>query len=217
MAFQVAPRAIGQRTLPATLAVLGIVGVIAFAIVTADGSTGAVATGSPSPPVAALQPSARGGPALGATRSPGEAQEPSIAVAPGASSPPLVALDPAASPAADAIDCHDLDRDACDGVVWAALHILGAQHQLRAIGAWQSLLCDSTLDCPERLLDGRRPVGSAVASLRSGDTVWINVMGSADARPTGDRSGLVAWVVRWLPKPAATPLTSAGDARGRGG
>lgn len=172
MAFQVAPRAIGHRTLPAVLVVLAIVGVITFAVVTSDGSSETVAGGSPSP--AALQAAPSGG--------------------------------PGGSPDAAPIDCHDLGRVACDDVVWAVRHVLGAQRHLSAIGGWRSLLCDSTLDCPARLLDGRRPVGSAVVALRSGDTVWVNVMArAADASPTGDRSGLTAWVVRWLPKPSATP------------
>jgi hypothetical protein len=96
------------------------------------------------------------------------------------------------------LDCHDLARPDCESAIRTALLLLEpTDGAVVEAGAWKSLLCSNSLDCPPTLLAASSPVGSVVLRFASGDDAWINVMARPEPTPAGPVVTPFAWFVRW--------------------
>ena len=103
------------------------------------------------------------------------------------------------------VACHGLETAACRQIISAALAGLpGDAPDASAASAWNSLLCDSSIDCPPAELSVAIPRGSVVISFADrGPDAWLNVVDHpAEA---GQPLATKAWIVRWAP----TALISA--------
>ena len=185
MTFEVEPTRVGGRRQRWSALVVGAVGLTlvlaavagaVFATRPASVATAGLPEVSPSPASAPVD-------ALGAP----------ITGAPAAGRPGARARPPAT------IACHGLPRTACVDAVDAAVAILPAGlPPIRTAGAWSSLLCGDTLDCPLGSLSGSDPVGSVVLTFEGGGpSAMINVV-RPEALP-GARLPipLQAWLARW--------------------
>ena len=139
------------------------------------------------------------------------------APAPTATPGPVAGLDGTTLPSRQrtlpaSLDCHDLPHATCARVVDAALAVLpGDVPDVATAGAWGSLLCDSTFDCPPTDLQSATPLGSVIVSFADGGTeAWVNVV----ERAVAERPGRVtqAWIVAWIAPPAARPSPGASPA-----
>ena len=185
--FGIEPSTVRRRSrLPALLVVVAAIAVIAVAIATSG--TGADPRG-------------------GATAGPDEAAAtPGAAIiadageqgAVPASSPPGVE---AGLPGPDAIDCHELSPTTCASIAVSAMAILPADAEpVTAIGVWDTILCGDDFDCPPTRLAGNRPLGSAIVTIGSGASAWINVLEPGpDPEGPPQPKGTVAWILRWVP------------------
>jgi hypothetical protein len=97
------------------------------------------------------------------------------------------------------LDCHDLGRTDCEAATRAALGLFGpSDGAVTAAGAWKSLLCSNTLDCPPtRLTADATPMGSVIVTFADGPAAWINVMAHPTTTGAGPGTIAEAWVVRW--------------------
>jgi hypothetical protein len=97
------------------------------------------------------------------------------------------------------LDCHDLDRSSCEAATRAAIGLFApSDGAVTAAGAWKSLLCSNTLDCPPtRLTADAEPLGSVIVTFAAGPAAWINVMAHPASIAGGPETVADAWVVRW--------------------
>jgi len=97
------------------------------------------------------------------------------------------------------LDCHDLARRDCEVATRAALALFApADGEVTSAGAWKSLLCSNTLDCPpSRLTADATPVGSVIVTFATGPAAWINVMAYPSTSGNAPGTAADAWVVRW--------------------
>ena len=81
-------------------------------------------------------------------------------------------------PVPNRLACRDLERVACLRIARAAVLALPQElPPVTAATAWRSLLCNDTLDCPSRYLDGAEPLGSIIFEFADGSTpVALNVV-----------------------------------------
>jgi hypothetical protein len=178
MGFEVTPERVARRrsVLPAVLASIAALGIVGAGLIGAWAPSGqrvhgpGAASLSPSSQAVLSEPSAAASVALGVLPSPG------------------------------AIDCHDAGFIQCSRIVGAALQILPADlPPVESVGAWASILCRDTLDCPTGRFVGYQALGSAVVSFGPDHPeAWINVVAPVSAPGRGGvPTGLIAWVVQW--------------------
>ena len=106
------------------------------------------------------------------------------------------------------VACHGLEMAACRQIISAALAGLpGDAPQASTASAWNSLLCDSSIDCPPAALSVAIPRGSVVISFTDrGPDAWLNVVDHpAKAAQTLETE---AWIVRWAPTAMISAPTS---------
>jgi hypothetical protein len=185
--FGIEPTMVRRRSrLPALLVVLAVIGVIAAAIAT----TGVGSDGRGRATAGPVEAAATSGAAIVAD---GSEQD-------GLPAPSVPGVQ-AGLPGPEAIDCHELSPTTCASIAISAVAILPADAQpVTAIGVWDTILCGDDFDCPPTRLAGNRPLGSAIVTIGSGTSAWINVLDSVPGPGRVSHSNrTVAWVLRWVP------------------
>jgi hypothetical protein len=127
-----------------------------------------------------------------------------IAAAPGSpdhrsSAIPKIATPSVARGLPERLRCHDVVRRSCERLVRAALRVLPADlPDVDRAAVWQSLVCNSTFDCPPAYLRDSPAAGSVILAFEDGSpSVAVNVV---DWRyGSGIRLGLRAWIARSAP------------------